>query len=371
MHTLHYLLLKELWQMRRNPFVLRLALLMPVLYVLVFPLVTDMDIRHINLVVVNQDYSSLSTRLVGEVAASPYFNLKATATSYRQAVDLVEDGTADVILEIGRDFEQQVLQPMEGERKVHLSANAVNGSKGLMGISYLSEVVGTFVQNEYLRSGIEPPAPAVQIVPLYRYNRLLDYKKYMIPAVIIMLLVMLTAFLPAMNIVQEKETGSIEQINVTPISGRLYILAKVIPYWMMSVVVTAISLLSSWLFFGIVPAGSIVGIYGLVFISTFIFSNLGLIVSNICGTIRQAMFVMMFFVIFFFLLSGIFTPVFSMPMWAQYLTYINPTRFLMDAMRAIFIKGSSLLFLRKEVLILLGFGLAFSLIATFTYRKTH
>ena len=155
-----------------------------------------------------------------------------------------------------------------------------------------------------------------------------------------MLLTMLTGFLPALNIVGEKETGTIEQMNVSPVRPWTLILSKLIPYWTLGLFVLMLAMGLAATLFGLTPAGGVGNILAFTLLYLLVMSGLGICVSNIAGTMQQAMFVMYFFMMIFFLMSGLFTPITSMPQWAQMLTYLNPLRYFVQAMRSIYLKGS-------------------------------
>jgi ABC-2 type transport system permease protein len=193
----------------------------------------------------------------------------------------------------------------------------------------------------------------------------------MIPALPAIVMMMLTGFLPTLNIVGEKEAGTIEQINVTPVSKRTFILAKLIPYWGMALFVVTVCLLLAWGIYGITPAGSLLLVYILAMLLAVFFSSFGLVVSNYSDTMQQAILVMWFFVVCIMLLSGLFTPTRSMPTWAYMTTYINPMHYFIDAIRTVFIRGGDFETIAHEVYALLAIGLLMALWAVQSYKKNN
>ena len=162
----------------------------------------------------------------------------------------------------------------------------------------------------------------------------------MIPALMIMLLVMLCGFLPALNLVSEKETGTIEQINVTPVSRLTFTLAKLIPYWVIGTAVLGAAMLLAWIVYGLAPAGSIGAIFLAAALFVLTMSGLGVAIANRSETMQQTMFVMFFFVMIFILMSGLITPVESMPgMGAVRSPGLLPPRYFVGIMRAVYLKG--------------------------------
>ena len=278
-----YLLEKEFKQLLRNPMLPRILLVFPCIILLVLPWAANFEIKNMNLSVVDNDRSPYSTRLIQKVGASEYFHLVDVSNSYQEAMQCIEKGDADLILEIPPHFERDLLKT--GVAKEHQSANTV-----------------------------------INIDTQGRFNPYLDYKVFMVPALMAQLLMMLCGFLPALNIVSEKEFGTIEQINVTPVSKFTFILAKLIPYWIAGILILTIGIILAWLVYGLVPAGHLWLLYFFALLFIIVISGMGLVVSNYSQTMQQAMFVMFFFVIIIMLMSGLFTPINSMPEWAQTIT---------------------------------------------------
>ena len=316
----------------------------PIVIMCVMPWVMQMEVKNIVVDVVDIDHTVESQRLVQQIAASNYFIFGGQKSTYAEAMKDIEKGRADVILEI-RDG------------KYLIAANAVNGTKGSMGSAYLSQIV----------SAPFSASSATSVLTLY--NKQQNYKLFMIPALFAIVMMLMTGFLPTLNIVGEKESGTIEQINVTPVSKWSFILAKLIPYWLIALFVITVCLLLAWLVYGITPAGPVLLIYVLAMLLALFFSSFGLIVSNYSDTMQQAMFVMWFFVVSIMLLSGLFTPTRSMPQWAYLTTYINPMHYFIDAIRTVFIRGGGLHETAHQVLALAGIGTLMGCWAVQSYKK--
>ena len=340
-----YLIQKEFLQIRRNAFLPKLIIMFPIVIMCVMPWVMQMEVKNIVVDVVDIDHTVESQRLVQQIAASNYFIFGGQKATYAEAMKDIEKGRADVILEIRGG-------------KYLIAANAVNGTKGSMGSAYLSQIVTSNVTHH-----------TSNITPLTLYNKGQNYKLYMIPALFAIVMMLMTGFLPTLNIVGEKEAGTIEQINVTPVSKWSFILAKLIPYWLIALFVITVCLLLAWFVYGITPAGPVWLIYVLAMLLALFFSSFGLIVSNYSDTMQQAMFVMWFFVVSIMLLSGLFTPTRSMPQWAYLTTYINPMHYFIDAIRTVFIRGGGLHETAHQVLALVGIGTLMGCWAVQSYKK--
>ena len=342
---IRYLLQKEFLQIRRNSFMPKIIFIFPIMVMCVMPWVMNQEVKNIRVDVVDIDHTTHSQQLVHQIEASNYFIFNGQKATYQEAMKDIETSKADIILEI-RDGQYLI------------AANAVNGTKGSIGSSYLSQIV----------SGNLSPLTS-HLSPLVLYNKLQSYKVFMIPALMGILMMMLCGFLPALNIVGEKEKGTIEQINVTPVSKWSFILAKLIPYWIIGLVVLTLCLVLSWLVYGITCQGPLWLVYLLAILLALFFSSFGLIVSNYSDTMQQAMLVMWFFVVCLMLLSGLFTPVRSMPDWAYLTTYINPMHYFADAIRTVFVRGGGLQAIAHQVLALFCIAFAMAVWAVQSYKK--
>ena len=360
MAVLPYLLEKEFKQFMRNAILPRIALMVPLMVMLVSPLVTTMDVKEVRVAVVDHDRTMASRRLTDRVAASPYFTLVARPAAYAGALRLVEDDRADIVLTIpagyGRDLGAGHAAP-----RVQITANAVNAAKAQIGASYLSQ----------LTTAQAAPPGGERLAVQYRYNPTLDYRAYMIPALMTLLVLILCGVLPALNIVSEKEIGTIEQINVTPISRLTFTMGKLIPFWVIGLVAVGLGVAVGGLVYGVWPAGSLWLILLASLLFTSVASGFGLVVSNYSTTLRQALFVIYFFVMIFILMGGLFTPIASMPRWAQTVTYGLPTRYYGEAMRALYLKGSSFADLLPQFGALALMAVGLGAWAVVSYRKTE
>lgn len=363
-----YLLEKEFKQFFRDPGLPRMALAFPVLMMLVFPFAVSMDIRNIDLAVVDNCTSRESVLLVEKCISSGYFRLVDVCHDGASAQKLMDDGKADAVLTIMPDFDRELV--LGTGLPLGIKVNAVNGSKGSIGSQYLLGCVRDYLAGRQAPGGTIAAAPSVVVTEQYCFNPYMDYKLFMVPALIVIAITMITAFLPALNIVAEKEAGTIEQMNVTPVSKTAFIVCKMIPYWAIAFFILSACLLIAWLVFGYVCKGSLWAVFLFTVMHIMVTAGLGLLISNYSDNAQQAMFIMMFFVLIFMLMSGVFTPVSSMPGWARAITYANPLRYYADAMRSVFLKGSSIADVWYDAAGLLAIGSLALTWAIISYRKT-
>ena len=360
MKTLKFLIRKEFLQIRRNAFLPRLIVIFPIMMMCVMPWVMNMEVKNVIVDVVDNDRSTRSQQLVHSIEASNYFIFNGQMPTYQDALNDIEMSRADIVVVIPQYYSRDLTQGKQPQ--VLIAANAVNGTKGAMGSAYLSQIVTTNAMANI--SSIQS-----RVSTLFLYNKGMNFKVFMIPALLAIVLMLMCGFLPTLNIVGEKEAGTIEQINVTPVPKWAFILAKLIPYWMIALFVIVVCLLLSWLIYGITCQGPLWLVFLLAMVLALFWSSFGLIISNYSDTMQQAIFVMWFFVVLMLLLSGLFTPTRSMPDWAYATTYVNPMHYFVDAIRTVFVRGGGLGSIAHQVLALLGISSVMAIWAVKSYKK--
>ncbi len=351
--VLKYLLEKEFKQNLRNPIMLPLIIVLPLIQLVVLPFAATYEIRNVEMVIVDNDHSAFSRDLEQKIASSGYFKTRYHAPTYQEAVSYIENGDAGVILEIRSS-------------QVFLSVDAVDGTQASIVEAYLNGII----QDYAARTLQEKQPTRIQTTAQMRFNPFLDYQTYMVPGILAMLLTLVGGILAALNISGERELGTLEQINVSPVRKSDYLLGKLIPFWIMGLLITLIGLGIAWLLYGLTPRGSLPTLLLFATIYNIGFTGFGLFLSSVSKSQQQAMFVAFFFLLIFFLMGGLFTPVSSMPHWAQYIVYLNPTWYLIDAMRLIILKGSGFAQLLDQFYAILSFAVFFNFLALITFRKT-
>ena len=376
MSVLRTLIIKELRQFRRNPFLPKLVVGFPLAIVLILPWIANMDVKGVSVGIVDADRSDVSRRITSHVEASEYLSLHDLYADYPSALADLEDGHIDAILEIPNGFGHSLHAT---PKRLSIWANGVNAMKGSLGSQYLMQTVmkafptesapaqPSFENSEILHSPLSIVNCELSIVNYY--NPTMDYKHFMIPALMIMLMVMVGGFLPALNLVSEKELGTIEQINVTPVSRLTFTLSKLIPFWVICLLELALCMTLALLVYGLPVAGSVGAIFLAALLFIIVMSSIGVIIANLSDTMQQTMFLMLFVVLSFILLSGLMTPVESMPLWAQHFTRLLPPTYMVEIMRAVYLRGTTVAELSGSYLALAAFALTFATLASFTYRK--
>ena len=368
--VLSFLIEKEFRQMLRNRVLPIVFVMLPLGMMQMVPRIASQEVKNLKLCIVDYDRSSLSNRLVHKLGASTFFRLVAVPDSYDEALRMVDTNKADIIAQISRGFEKDLVMGANTQH-VMVVSNGVNGVKSSLGTAYISQIMADYSAQLRQESGISLANAGLQAHPRFLFNDALDYKPYMIPALIALLLVITVGFLPALNIVIEKERGTIEQINVTPVGRFDFIFSKLIPYWAVGLFILVYAMLLGQFIYGIWPVGSF---WNIVFATTLfilVVSSLGLIVSNYSETLQQASLTMFFFVVIFVLMSGMISPVESMPDWAKWLTTVNPLRYYIDLMRTLYLKGSTLIQTFQPVIALCVMIIVLWPIAILSYKKSR
>ncbi|GAA4454234.1 ABC transporter permease [Rurimicrobium arvi] len=369
---LKYLIEKEFKQIFRNKTILKMILLLPLVQLLVLPLAADYEIKNINIAVVDHDRSSVARDLISSITASGYFRLRQYGDDYREAFHILEQDKADLILEIPKDFER-ALRRQQAVR-LFVAVNAVNGAKASVGGNYLQRIISDYNRNLSLQ-GINVtggvPQKEIHFEPLNWYNPFLNYNFFMVPGILVVLVTMIGAYMCSLNIVKEKELGTIEQVNVTPIRKSRFILGKLIPFWIIGMFVFSIGLLViAPLVYHIFPAGSIVLIYLVLAIYMVAILGIGLLISTYSNTQQQAMSLAFFCMMLFLLMSGLFTSTESMPAWGRAIAYCNPVTHFIEVTRLVILKGSGFRDILPQFSIIVLMAIIFNTWAILNYKKT-
>ncbi len=369
MKTLFFLLEKEFRQLLRNKQLMRTLLLAPLIQLILLPLAADYTVKDIQIAVTDNDHSPSSQRLIAKITASGYFRLVGYTASYTEALKMVEEDKADLALQIPAHFERDLVR--ENSKQVYIAINAIEGTKANLGGAYLSNIIGDFNDDLRIQWNVTgSDNPQVTVTSSNWYNPLLKFPLYMVPAILVTLVTAMVAMQSAFNIVQEKESGTIEQINVSPIKKHIFIIGKMIPYLVLGIVLFTMGLLVGRILYGIVPVGSLWVLYASLIVYLFSMLGLGLLLATYSFTQMQAMSLSFFFINIFNMMSGVFTSVDSMPGWAQTIVATFPPSHFIKIMRMVVLKGSGFTDILPKLGALALIGLFLNTWAVLNYRKT-
>jgi len=289
----------------------------------------------------------------------------------KEAEHQITNDNADIILHIPAGFERKLFK--ENQASLQLQINAINATAAGLTNAYANYVLADFNKNiisQYIHSITPAFGKTIHINYSYWYNPELNYKIYMLPGILVILVTIIGMFLAALNIVREKEMGTIEQINVTPIVKYQFIIGKLFPFWVIAMFELAFGLTIGKILFNIPMEGSLLLLFGFTSIYLIVALGIGLFISTLANTQQQVMFIVFFFMLTFVLMSGIFTPVESMPEWAHYVNILNPYVYFMRVIRMVLLKGSGFWDIYKEIVSLLIYGTIILSLAVWRYRKT-
>lgn len=364
---------KELLQIFRNRSMLPLLTVVPIVQLILLSYAASNEVTALNLAVLDEDQSTSSHRLTHKFTASDLFILKATPATNEEAMALIETDEVDLVIRIPLHFETTFLK--REKTSIQLLANAINGMKGGLASGYASSVIQGFGRNLSLETLVSRQQGAsnqggIEMTYSNWYNPSLDYKVFMVPGILGVLVIIITLILSAMNIVREREIGTIEQLNVSPIKKYQFILGKLLPFLLIGLGLLAIGLIAGKLIFNTPMIGNLWLVFLFCVVDLIVVLGLGLLISTFADTQQQAMFIAWFFMMIFILMSGLFTPIDSMPEWAQWLTYPNPIAHFVSIMRLVLLKGSGFEDVQRHFWILGMLAIVFSSLAVASYRKT-
>ena len=371
MRTILYLIRKEFIQIFRNKFISKAIFAVPIVQMLILVPAITFEIKNVNIAIIDQDMTQESRGLISKLEGSTFFNVAYSTFSEQEANDLLHRNKCNLILNIPSGFGKDIING--NPASLLATIDAINASTAQLSWAYLNGVIRDY-NMDLLTKNVSiskiVPQPRIEITNRYWYNESLNYKYYMLPGILVILVTAIGFLLAGLNMVREKEIGTIEQINVTPVRKYHFIIAKMVPFLVIGLIDLALGLLIGKLAFNIPFEGNVL----LMFFGATIFLiavlGLALFISTFSGTQQQYMFVAFFCMIIFILMSGIFTPYESMPQWAQDFNLINPVAYLMRINRMVMLKGSTVQDISTELYSLAIIAILFTTLAVRRYRKT-
>jgi ABC-2 type transport system permease protein len=375
MRIVLFLVQKEFLQIFRNKTMLPLLLVMPVVQMVLLSFAANYEVKNLALAVVDHDLSPASRQLTDKFGASGYFQVKQTSFVAKDADQAMAADKVDLILEIPANFERDLVR--ENKASISLTANAINATKAGLGMGYAQNIARDFnvgFAEKWAPRLVSSPMnneqrATIKVEYSNWYNPRLDYKTFMVPGILGEIVALIICFLTALNIVRERELGTIEQMNVTPVQKWQFILGKLLPFWLLSLVMMTVGLTVGKLVFDIPMLGSLWLVFGYTAAFTPCMLGLGFLISNFSDSQQQAMFTAWFFLLIFILMCGLFTPVESMPQWAQWLNKLNPVAYFVEFMRLVLLKGAGFRDIQHNFYSVLSYAAVVNGLAIWTYRK--
>jgi ABC-2 type transport system permease protein len=370
MQTLRYLLRKEFLQIFRDRFMVAQLMLMPIIQLLLLGNAATFEVKTSRMYVVDRDHSETSRGLVDRMQASRRFVVVGASPSLEVGNQWMLQRKTDVILTFPSDFERNIVRTRTGE--LQLILNAEDGAAAGVTQSYAAQIIGAYA-NEIgaMLTPVGRGGQQIEVRARGWYNPDLNYRDYMVPGILVQLVTVVGSLMAAMNIVREKELGTLDQLSVTPLSQGAFMAAKLIPFWVIALVELSLGLIVARFVFHVPMLGSMVLVFGAAAVYLIAALGIGLFISTLVDTQQQAMFVTFFIIMIYLLMSGLFTPVRSMPEWAQWMAQLNPVKHFIEIMRAVLLKGATLRDIARPVGILAVFGVVAMTLAVWEYgRKT-
>lgn len=403
MRTILILIKKEFLQVFRNPLLLSILVVAPMVEFMIFPFCADYEIKVLNIAFIDNDHSQISKDIIHSFNSSDIFVSKGILTSKKKADEMMKHDKIDLLIEIPHDFESNLYN--NENTQIAITANAINSVKAGIGTGYVQEIIGSYMQDFANANGSanmmsmmpaqsqmppvfsttknrqmpqqQPAVPgiasqkpiSINISNIYWYNEQMNYKNLIVPGILVILVTLIGCYVTALNLVREKEIGTIEQVNVTPIRRWQFLLGKMIPFWLLGMTEFIVGLVIMKFIFGISVQGSIPLLLGITAIYLFVMLGLGFFISSVSENQLQSMFIVLFLFIVFVLLSGVFTPTEGMPEWARYINYANPMSFYIEVIKKIILKGSEFDSMVRETIALSVMAVIVNTGAVLSYQE--
>jgi ABC-2 type transport system permease protein len=375
MRTIYFLVRKEFLQIFRDHTTVFQIFMIPVIQLLVLANAATFDVKRVAMLVVDEDRTTVSAGLVQRLEAGRQFQVVRSQPSDAGVDQALLDREVTAVLHIPRRFEQDLVR--RGRAPVQLILNAEEGATAGIVQSYANAILASYASelDRTLPAARSGSSATPRVAPLDLrtqrwFNPTRNYKHWMVPALMVSLTTIIGLLLTAQNITRENELGTLEQLNVTPMTKVQFIAAKLIPFWLLSLLIFSIGLAIGKLVFGIPMRGNLLLVYLAAMVYLIVVLGLGLWISTITRTQQQAMFVAFFVILIFLLMSGLFTPVDSMPEWAQRVAEANPVKHFVAIMRAVLVRGAGLETVGRPILGLAAAGVAVLALAVMRYRKS-
>ncbi len=368
MRNIFFIIQKEFIQIKRNKAMLPIMIVMPILQLIILVNAATFEMKNIRMFVIDKDMSTVSRDIVSKFSGSPFYKITASSFNISDGEESLKKGKTDMVLVIPEHFERNLRN--ENKANLQLLVNAINAATAGLINAYSVSILLDYNAGLVAKwTNLSGKNQLINTRYSFWYNPELNYKNYMVPGILVMLVTIIGLFLAGLNIVREKEIGTIEQINITPIKKYQFIIGKLFPFWLIALFELAFGLFLGKLIFGIPMVGNLFLLFSFAAIYLIVVLSLGLFVSTVNNTQQQAMFITWFFMVIFILMSGLFTPVESMPEWAQRINIINPVAYFIEVMRMVLLKGSGLADIKRQFISISVYAVLILSFAVWRYRK--
>ncbi len=357
MSKIKYIIRKEFQQIRRDRAMLAIIFVMPVIQLLILGYIISSEVSNISTVICDMDNSSLSRSIISRFEHSGYFNINFYEPNQDNLQSYLNSGKATVALVLPSRLSENL-----GNRRIsniQVLLDGQDSNTATITLGYVNMILRQFIeerQQQYVTVNPEFVPHVIRAETRVWYNPDLDYSDYMVPGIAVFLLTIVTSLLSAMGLVREREIGTLEQLLVTPLKKFELLIGKIIPFAILGFIELTIALAFARVWYHIPIVGNLLlfALFAVVYLFTTL--GLGLFVSASAHTQQQALFMSWFFLMFMFLMSGFVFPIENMPRLAQWISYLNPMRYMIIVVREIFIKGAKFYHIYWQGVALMIFG---------------
>jgi len=363
---------KEFRQILRDPAMLRIVFVAPLIQLLVLSFAVTTDVRNVRLTVLDEDRTLESRRLIETFFQNDVFVPAAPVSARSELEHQLERGKADAGVCIPSGYARDIAAHRTAT--IGVVVDGENSSTAGRALGYLEGIIRQeggriFEEWRQARPELDRMEHRIEAVTRFFYNPQLESRYYMVPGILVILLTLISGMLTGMAIVREKEIGTLEQLLVTPLTPAQIIIGKVIPFAVLALVELCFAVSIAVFVLGVPFAGSV----PLLFLCTLAFILValagGVLASTVSQTQQQAMLTVWFFMLFGIMTSGFFYPIENMPRVVYLMTYANPLRYYMAMIRGVFLKGVTLQDVLPNLLPLLAMGVCAFALAALRFRK--
>jgi ABC-2 type transport system permease protein len=364
------MLRKEFRQIFRDRAMIAIIFIVPIVQLLILSYAITTDVKHLKLAIVDYDKSQVSREIIRSFSHTERFDIVEFSDNLQDIDNQMRAWKIQVALVIPQNFSRDLKHQLHPQ--IHLSVDGVDGNTAGIALGYAQTILlnfGADLSSSHFISRSGLPLHLVSMIDRMWYNIELDSRQYMVPGIVVILLTIIPMMLSAMSLVKEKEFGTLEQLMVTPLQKHQLLIGKIIPFLILAFIEMAIVMSIAITVFGISMTGSylLLAVLSLLYLLTTI--GLGIFISTFTHTQQQAMFLAWFFMVFMIIMSGFFIPIENMPDLLQAVTYLNPMRYFMGIIRDIFQKGSNLVYLWQDTLLMTCEGLLIITLAVVKFQK--
>ena len=372
MRALRIMLIKEFKQIFRTREMIVIIFGLPVVQLIILGFTITNEVKNVSLIISDRDNSRISREIVRSFEHTDRFRVVDYTTDQTKIEDSIQKWEAQVALIIPNGFNRDYERGKTSE--IQLLADGLDGNTAGIALGYAQGILQNFqipdkIKLRIMQKDLVKPVRLVSMEERLWFNEDLDNAQYMIPGIIAVLVTVISMMLSSINLVREKEIGTLEQLMVTPLKRHELLMGKIVPFLILTFIEMAIVLIFGQIIFSVQVKGSYFLLAGLSMLFLFTTLGLGIFISTITSTQQQAMFVSWFFMVFMIMISGFFIPIENMPDFMQKLTYISPMRYFLYIVRDIIQKDISLVYLLKDIIPMTIYGLLIFVASTIKFQK--